>query len=107
MNSKKSRHLQAKKRLALSIVVGACFLANLAIPSKAEAAQCKKKVGAYSISATKSLARKQARMVWRGLVAQRYGPDYVIWRLGKDRSSSCRRHKWVLYRCTVRAKPCR
>ena len=102
-------HAKRMKRVALLTVLSGCFLATLAMPSKVEAAtQCKSQVAAYSKSATRSLARRQARMVWRALVIQRHGPNYAIWRLGKNRSSSCKSVNWgLVQRCTVRAEPCR
>lgn len=96
------------KSITSLAVLSACFLVSLMMSGKVEAAsQCKSAVGAYSYSVSKTLARKQARMVWRGLVIQKYDVRYAVWRLGKDRSSSCKR-KWNgTVRCTVRAKPCR
>lgn len=95
------------KNTALLTVLGACLLVTMIMPSKAEASQCKSKVSAYSYSVTKSLARKQARIAWRAYVVRKHGVPYAVWRLGKNRSSSCKR-KWNgSIRCTVRANPCR
>lgn len=100
---------QEIKSSASLLVLSVCVLTFLVMPSRADAAsQCKNAVGAYSYSVTKSLARKQARIAWRGYVVRKYGPLYAVWRLGKDRSSSCKRKRFSpVYRCSVRAKPCR
>jgi len=111
MNSVKQFFCTKEVKSIVALTALSTFiLVSLGMPSKAEAAsQCKNGVSAYSYSVTKSLARKQARIAWRAYVVRKHGTAYAVWRLGKDRSSSCKRKsRWSpVYRCTVIAKPCR
>lgn len=86
------------------------FLISNPIVANADTARqvfkCKSQVKAVGRSVTKSSAKHAARVVWRSKVGASYGPLYTVWTYSKAKSNSCKR-KWRIYRCVVRATPCR
>lgn len=68
--------------------------------------ECKSQVKAVGRSVTKGTAKQIARVAWRSKVGASYGPLYTVWSISQKKSNSCKR-KWGVYRCVVRANPCR